>query len=50
MTEKELIGKIRGLRQIRPNRDWVSLTKSQILGEEKKYTSLFWRYVNMAQK
>ena len=41
MEEKELIGKIRGLRQIRPNRDWVSLTKSQILGEEKKYTSLF---------
>ena len=41
MTEKELIGKIRGLRQIKPNRDWVSLTKSQILGEEKKYTSLF---------
>ena len=41
MEEKELIGKIRGLRQIKPNRDWVSLTKSQILGEEKKYTSLF---------
>jgi len=35
MEEKELIGKIRGLRQIKPNRDWVSLTKSQILGEEK---------------
>ena len=41
MTEKELIGKIRELRQIKPNRDWVVLTKSQILGEEKKYTSLF---------
>jgi ATP-dependent Lon protease len=34
MTEKELIGKIRELRQIKPNKDWVSLTKSQILGEE----------------
>ena len=34
MTEKELIGKIRELRQIQPSKDWVSLTKSQILGEE----------------
>lgn len=40
-TEKELIGKLRELRQIKPNKDWVVLTKSQILGEEKKYTSLF---------
>ncbi len=36
MTEKELIGKIRELRQIKPRKDWVSLTKSQILGEEPK--------------
>ena len=47
MEEKELIGKIRGLRQIKPSQDWVALTKSQILGEDKelsslkKYTSLF---------
>jgi len=34
MTEKELIGKIRKLRQIRPRKDWVLLTKTQILGEE----------------
>jgi hypothetical protein len=34
MEEKELIGKIRELRQIKPNRDWVVLTKNQILGEE----------------
>ena len=34
MTEKELIFKIRELRQIKPREDWVSLTKSQILGEE----------------
>ena len=33
MTEKELIGKIRELRQIRPSQDWVSLTKIQILGD-----------------
>ncbi len=37
MTEKELIGKIRELRQIQPRKDWVSLTKSQILGEEPIY-------------
>jgi len=36
MTEKELIGKVRELRQIRPRKDWVVLTKSQILGEEPK--------------
>ena len=34
MTEKELIGKIRELRQIKPNKDWVILAKSQILGQE----------------
>ena len=34
MTEKNLIGKIRELRQIKPKRDWVILTKSQILGKE----------------
>jgi len=35
MTEKELIGKIRELRQIQPRKEWVSLTKTQILGEEE---------------
>lgn len=34
MTEKELIAKIRELRQIKPKREWVVLTKSQILGKE----------------
>jgi len=33
MEEKELIGKLRELRQIKPSKDWVVLTKSQILGE-----------------
>ena len=43
MTEKELIGKIRELRQIQPRKDWVSLTKSQILGEEPKRSLVpFW--------
>ena len=34
MTEKELIGKLRELRQIKPNKDWVVLAKTQILGQE----------------
>jgi len=36
MTEEELIGKIRELRQIQPRKDWVSLTKIQILGESAR--------------
>lgn len=40
MTEKELVGKIRELRQIKPNQDWVVLTKNRILGGEEKHTSL----------
>jgi len=44
MREKELIAKIRELRQIKPNKDWVILTKSQILGQEPKMDlSLFFR-------
>lgn len=35
MTENELVGKIRELRQIRPRKDWVFATKSQILGDVK---------------
>src|SRR4030042_610036 len=33
MTENELIGEIRKLRQIKPNKDWVVLTKDRIIGE-----------------
>jgi hypothetical protein len=36
MTEKELIGKIRELRQIKPKKEWVVLVKKEILGEEPK--------------
>jgi len=36
MEEKELIGKLRELRQIRPSKDWVVLTKNQIFGQEAK--------------
>lgn len=41
MTEKQLLRKIRELRRIQPSPAWVILTKSQILGEEKRRTSLF---------
>jgi len=42
MTEKELIGKIRELRQIQPRKDWVSLTKIQILGDYATQPRNFW--------
>lgn len=38
MEEKFLIAKLQELRQIKPRKDWVSLTKTQILGEEPKFT------------
>jgi hypothetical protein len=34
LSEKELIARIKELRQIRPRKDWVSLTKRDILGQE----------------
>jgi len=36
MEEKQLIKKIKELRQIKPNKDWVFLTKNQILGEKEE--------------
>jgi len=36
MTEKELIAKIKQLRQIKPEKEWVVLTKEKILGSEPK--------------
>lgn len=38
MQEKELIKKIQLLKKIKPRKDWVVLTKTQILGEEKAYS------------
>lgn len=40
-TEKTLIGKIEILRQIRPRKNWVVLTKKRILGEEITLPGLF---------
>jgi hypothetical protein len=34
LSEKQLIGQIRKLRQVKPTNEWVFLTKTQILGEE----------------
>ena len=41
MNEKTLIGKIEILRQIRPRKNWVILTKKRILGEERTLAGLF---------
>lgn len=38
MTEKQLISRVRTLRQIKPRKDWVSLTKKEILGEAPSFT------------
>ncbi len=49
MTEADLVKKIRELRQIKPRKDWASLTKSQILGQEKieltPFFSTMWKPV-----
>ena len=34
MNEKELIKKIKGLQEIKPRKEWVVLTKGQILGQK----------------
>jgi hypothetical protein len=36
MTEKELIQEIKKLKQIKPEKEWVVLTKRQILGSDQK--------------
>jgi hypothetical protein len=36
MEEKELIARLRELRQIKPSQDWAVLVKDQILGQEQK--------------
>lgn len=37
MTEKDLIAKIKELRQIKPRQNWVILTKQKILSEEPEF-------------
>jgi TolA-binding protein len=42
MTEKELILKIQGLREIKPREEWVFLTKREILGEPEVKPKVSW--------
>ena len=42
MTEKELITKIQELRQITPKKEWVFLTKQEILGEPETQPKVSW--------
>jgi len=46
IAEKQLIAKIRKLSQIKPKRDWVSLTKQEILGPDLGFT--FFPYLKPA--
>ena len=39
MDEKQLISKIQGLRQIKPNKDWAVLAKKRILSEKEPASS-----------
>ncbi|MDD5145095.1 MAG: hypothetical protein PHW72_03155 [Candidatus Pacebacteria bacterium] len=36
MREDQLLSQLKALKRIKPNRDWVSLTKREIMGEEPK--------------
>jgi len=38
MTEKQLISKIKKLRNIKPDQNWVVFTKDNIMGKEKKFS------------
>lgn len=48
MSEEQLIGKLRELRQIKPGKEWVSLTKKEILGSEPKFSFSFFPYLKPA--
>lgn len=41
MMEKDIIRKIQELKQIKPSKEWVVLTKKQILGEMPGYRERF---------
>lgn len=54
MTQEELTHKIEGLRQIKPRKEWVFLTKNSIIGNEEKAVfspgkngNLFNEFVNL---
>lgn len=43
MTEAELIKNIKGLRAIKPNQEWVFLTKRRIIGNEEERSGMVYR-------
>ncbi len=45
MKEKELITKIESLKGVRPGKEWVSLTRADILGEKKTFLSTYSEFV-----
>ena len=44
MEERQLIKKIEQLREIKPRKEWVFLTKKEIFGEEKERIDLSWLF------
>jgi len=42
MEEKKILAQIKTLRQIKPNQQWVCLTKSRVLGAEALRRSNHW--------
>lgn len=44
MEERQLIKKIKELRQIKPNKDWVLFTKKEIFEKEKETQVLSWLF------
>jgi len=46
MTESELIKNIKGLKQIKPNQEWVFLTKQRIAGNEAKTPNMAYRFAD----
>jgi len=49
MTEAEIIRKIKGLKQIKPRKDWVALTRREIFSQEpmvkQESPSLIWNFL-----
>jgi hypothetical protein len=41
MTDQELINQIKSLKEIKPNQNWVSFVKSEILNQEEKHSITF---------
>jgi len=47
VSEKELIGKLKELRQIKPQKDWTCVTKTRILGAEPFTGFTLFPYLNL---